>query len=914
MVVSMPEPLTRRIATGLVVAFAVLALFGVVASETADDLVRSSVRVEHAYRVHRHLDAVLQGLNEAEIGQRADLLTGTDPYPRGSRDRRRNVTLALAALRQLSAGQPGQTVRLAALDSLAHAEFDELDQAVAFRRAASRHAAVAAVGTDRGQRAADAVRRTIETLRADEDARLAASSRAQAAAALDAQRALVLLVSLTLGVGSVAGRSLFRDLRERARLGAELSAERERLAAVLAQLPAGVVVADAPTGRLVFGNARLEEIWGQSFTALSNPRDLGGWLGLAAGWPPAAPFGSPLERALADGQTTAGAELPLARADGTAGVQRVHAGPVRDTAGRVIAGVALVEDVTDARAADAARARATARLADLQRATETLGSALSVGAIGDVVVTRVTQVLGADAGALAVVDADTGDVRIAQSVGYPDEVTAAWEHRAPLANVGIPLTDATRLATPVYLRSRSDWDTRYPDLAAAHGAHGYEGAAVLPCIADGRVLGAIALSFRGPCDLAGDDATLAATLAAQCAQALYRVQLLQGQRRARADAEASARAADASAHSIAQLQRLTERVSTALAPADVVRVVGEDVAGLVGARGATLFMLPPDNATLESVATWPADDLDGAGIRPALADLATAALGADAVLATETAEVTGVALPLRAGRGAIGVLALELRPARPLGAEERELLAAAGRIAAQGITRARLQTLREDDRRRLARELHDEFGQALTGLKLDLAWLGRRLDTAAPALAPDVAAMSGRVDATVDAVRRIAAELRPAVLDDLGLGAALEWQATEFERRSGVACTLDTPLDDAAVDEPTATAVFRVFQEALTNVARHAGARRVVARLTREDDTLVLRVADDGVGVAPGAGRPGAVGLVGMRERAAALGGDVTVRPGAAGGTVVTLRVPRARPDTTSDMRARADDVVRVSL
>ena len=138
----------------------------------------------------------------------------------------------------------------------------------------------------------------------------------------------------------------------------------------------------------------------------------------------------------------------------------------------------------------------------------------------------------------------------------------------------------------------------------------------------------------------------------------------------------------------------------------------------------------------------------------------------------------------------------------------------------------------------------------------------------------------------------------PAVLDDLGLVAALEWQAGEFERRSGVPCVLDVRVaEDDAIPDPTATAVFRVFQEALTNVARHARATRVTAELSRADGRLVLRVADDGVGIAPGdAGRPGTMGLAGMRERASALRGEVTVRPGERGGTVVTLAVPAPAP------------------
>ena len=869
----MPEPLMRRVAAGLVATFTVLTVVGVVASQTASELVRSSIQVEHAYRVHRHLDALLEQLGD------------TGPAAGTALDGE------LAALHRLTVGQPRQAALVAALDSLAHA--------------------------DRRGRTMDDVRQIAGTLRRSEDTHLAASSRAEADAAQNGTRALVFFISVTLGMGWVAGRALLRDLGARARLGAALRTERERLAAVLAQLPTGVVVADASTGRLVFGNTRFGEIWRQPFATSDDPGGFAAGLGLAGDWPTmagtslAAVEGSPLERALAGGETVAGEELPFARGDGTAGFQRVHTAPVRDTHGRVIASVAVVEDVTAAHEAAVAMARSAERLGELQRVTELLGSALSVEEIGDVVIGRVTEVLGASGGALAVVDPDSGDVRVVRVVGYPDDVAATWLRRRWPAEVGLPLTDAVRSGAPMYVHSASDWMARAPELAAAHATYGYDGAAVLPCVADGRVLGAIALSFARPCALAADDTTLAETLAAQCAQALHRAQLLAGQRRARADAEAAARR-------IEQLQHLTERVSTALAPADVVRVVAEDLAAIVGATAATLYMLPPDATSLDPVYAWAPnhsarDDVDervrvpplatatghGGAARslPTRAELAAEAIRDDVLLVQETIDATLVALPLRAGRGPLGAITLELCPARALGADDRELLLAAGRIAAQGVTRARLQSLREEERRRLARELHDEFGQALTGLKLDLAWLGRQLGTSAPELVGDTAAMAARVDTTVDAVRRIASQLRPAVLDDLGLVAALEWQAAEFERRSGVVCELDAQLDDEAISEPTATAVFRVFQEALTNVVRHAQARRVEAAFARTDGRLTLRVRDDGVGLVAGATRrPGALGLAGMRERAAALGGEVTVRPAPGGGTLVTLVVPDPRP------------------
>jgi PAS domain S-box-containing protein len=206
---------------------------------------------------------------------------------------------------------------------------------------------------------------------------------------------------------------------------------------------------------------------------------------------------------------------------------------------------------------------------------------------------------------------------------------------------------------------------------------------------------------------------------------------------------------------------------------------------------------------------------------------------------------------------------------------------------------AGLEQAREGERTRLARAVHDELGQALTGLKMDVDWLRGRRGLRRDAV-ERLGAMAALLDETVDTVRRIAGELRPGVLDDLGLAAAVRWQAREFAKRSGIdvrAQAVDLPhLEDAR-----ATAIFRVLQEALTNVARHADARRVTIRLAQEEDAIVLEVEDDGRGItAADVERPSALGVLGMRERVHPWDGTVAFqgRPGA--GTTVTVRVPLA--------------------
>jgi len=210
---------------------------------------------------------------------------------------------------------------------------------------------------------------------------------------------------------------------------------------------------------------------------------------------------------------------------------------------------------------------------------------------------------------------------------------------------------------------------------------------------------------------------------------------------------------------------------------------------------------------------------------------------------------------------------------------------------------ARLESLREEERRRIAREIHDELGQMLTGLKMDLRWAEKHLarensKTLNPVL--DKIVEAGELaSATIGSVQRIARELRPDVLDDLGLAAALKHEAARWQNRTGIACQLSAPEPPLSPSPDVATTVFRIFQEALTNVARHAEATEVQVALREEDAQIVLRVADNGKGIRP-ADLEGtkSLGLLGMKERAQAFGGEVTFQNQAPRGTIVTLRLP----------------------
>jgi PAS domain S-box-containing protein len=203
-----------------------------------------------------------------------------------------------------------------------------------------------------------------------------------------------------------------------------------------------------------------------------------------------------------------------------------------------------------------------------------------------------------------------------------------------------------------------------------------------------------------------------------------------------------------------------------------------------------------------------------------------------------------------------------------------------------------LQSVREQERTDVAREIHDELGQALTALKMDVHWLGLRVG-AESVLLEKTRTMSKTIDTTVQAVRRISSQLRPKLLDNLGLSAALEWQAREFEQRSGVECDINSEPDDIILAPAISTALFRIFQETLTNIARHAGASSVDVLLKMDPGKVAMTVIDDGMGItSEQASDARSLGIVGMRERMYSLGGTFEISGRAGLGTTVHVTVP----------------------
>jgi PAS domain S-box-containing protein len=209
-----------------------------------------------------------------------------------------------------------------------------------------------------------------------------------------------------------------------------------------------------------------------------------------------------------------------------------------------------------------------------------------------------------------------------------------------------------------------------------------------------------------------------------------------------------------------------------------------------------------------------------------------------------------------------------------------------------------LQWVREEDRKRVARDLHDQIGQILTAIKMDMTWMTRHLPESEGAVLARLKESIQLINNGVKAVRTICSGLRPGVLDDLGLAAAIEWQASEFASRNGIRCQVSVPPVDLHLDGDRATATFRIFQECMTNVIRHAQAKSVRVALVQEEENILLVVEDDGIGFSESglSNSLGSLGLLGMKERAQFCGGDVQISSFPGKGTTVTVRVPIDTP------------------
>lgn len=350
------------------------------------------------------------------------------------------------------------------------------------------------------------------------------------------------------------------------------------------------------------------------------------------------------------------------------------------------------------------------------------------------------------------------------------------------------------------------------------------------------------------------------------------------------------------------LRELAERVKELTALHEAARVLQRERAEVASVLRGLAALLPPAFQHPESTAARlrlgpvEAATPDFADSPAALrAEFTTADGQTGSIEVVSTADIEAETPFLTEERQLVNTLSDMLRAALDRRQAEEHLRATSEQLRALS---ARLSSAREEEGARIAREIHDELGAALSSLRWDLEEVGEVLSEPADAarvadLRRKVAGMMSLTDTTVNTVRRIASELRPVALDDLGLTEAVEWQAGQFQARTGIVVSCDCHLENVELSHEQATAVFRIFQEALTNVLRHARATRVEVALKREAAWLVLTVSDDGRGMtAEELSGSRTLGLLGMRERANLVGGELDIRGEEGRGTTVTVRIP----------------------
>lgn len=204
-----------------------------------------------------------------------------------------------------------------------------------------------------------------------------------------------------------------------------------------------------------------------------------------------------------------------------------------------------------------------------------------------------------------------------------------------------------------------------------------------------------------------------------------------------------------------------------------------------------------------------------------------------------------------------------------------------------------LQNIREEERALFAREIHDELGQILTYLKIQVTLIGKKLNDDQDALHEKINSSLKLIDESVDAVQRITSKLRPAILDELGISAAIDWQVQDFKKHTGIDYIINVPKDEPELGKDKLTSVFRIFQETLTNVARHANASKIFINLNEYKNNLILEIKDNGKGITPNqVNSPNSLGILGMKERALVFGGSVTIKSSMKSGTTVRVEVP----------------------
>jgi signal transduction histidine kinase len=474
----------------------------------------------------------------------------------------------------------------------------------------------------------------------------------------------------------------------------------------------------------------------------------------------------------------------------------------------------------------------------------------------------------------------------------------------------------------LWLESNADWQARYPQMAAIRQGVPFQSIAILPLTSRERVVGILAFSFRQARRFSPEERDFLWAVTRQCGQALERARLYEAEQQA--------------VGRVTRLQRVTAALSQALTPDQVVDVIlNEAVPGARAAAG--LVMLITANQSGLEAAAWTgyrseaesrwrrvqagaADELrrairQGETVFVSSRGELSERLPQIAAVLHETPYEAWALLPIRVEGEVAGALGFSYADVRTFTTEERDFLVTLAQQGGQALERARLyarleervqartlelralmtrfQTVREDEQRRLAREIHDQLGGLLTGLKMEAAQIRRVIPDGETRLLEKLQSFSGSLDGAVKAVRQISAGLRPSILDDFGLVTALEWQLAEFGKSSGLTCRFHSGLERLDLDETGATAIFRSFQETLTNIARHAHATEVEVSLEPGNGYAVLRVHDNGRGISPEQTTSiKSLGLAGIRERVRTFSGEFTIAGVPGQGTTVFVKIP----------------------
>ncbi len=674
------------------------------------------------------------------------------------------------------------------------------------------------------------------------------------------------------------------DLTE-ARRNQEIVTAEKLTRAILEQAAEAIVVCD-PEGRIVRANRAAQRLCGRN--PILQPFD--------AMFPLAQ--GDEVSGTILSGERLRAAQSRICREDGESFDVVISAGPLMDADGDSLGTVVTLTDITEAK-------QAQRQLAAQLAATQVLSRASTTAEAAEGVLRGICQQMQWPVGEFWAWDAATARLRLAQGFAGTDACQSILTGSRELSFS--PSEGAVGLAWERGLMAQS-FDAADPQLPCSHMA------------LSAGLCGFVACPIRVADDLSGvllfltSEVHRSAPELANFFRSLE-VQLAQWRERVRAEKELRAAHEELERRVFERTLELTHAVMRLKESAEFTRQI-------ITNAGEGIFVLDRDfryvvwNPRVAEMAGMAEEEVAGKRITelfPWVRETGVEAL-LQRALAGETVtspdieykvEQTGRSgwargsySPQRNARGEIvGVIAMVQDVTSRKQAEE-ELRTSHQQL--RELT-ARIQQAREDERKSVAREVHDVMGQALTALKFDLAAVAAR--TASDLVTAQKLQSAGKlVDDTMQVVRRIATELRPGILDDLGLAAAIEWQAGEFQQRTGIQCALNTPGNRFPLSPERRTAMFRIFQETLTNVARHSGASRVFISLETEENNLRLEVRDNGIGITEEQmRRTKSLGLLGMQERATAAGGELDIRASREKGTSVVVRMPLEQKALTTE-------------